>query len=153
VRKFWEKNLDRLGVKNVRIEIIDANEFEGETFDRVLVDAPCSGIGTLTKKPDIKWKRDLGDIRKLSEIQYQLLEKGASLLKPNGVVVYSTCTIEPEENVEVVNKFLSNHNNFSLVNAKEEFDASVIDINGCVQTMPNVNGIDGAFAAKIVRNS
>jgi 16S rRNA (cytosine967-C5)-methyltransferase len=151
--KILEKNLDRLGAANVRIEIIDANEFEGEYFDRVLVDAPCSGIGTLTKKPDIKWKRDLGDIRKLSELQYQLLAKGASLLKPNGVIVYSTCTIEPEENIEVVNKFLSNHKNFSLISAKDDFDSAVIDENGCIQTMPNINGIDGAFAAKIIKTS
>jgi 16S rRNA (cytosine967-C5)-methyltransferase len=151
--KILDKNLERLGVTNTKIKVTDANDFKDELFDRVLVDAPCSGIGTLTKKPDIKWKRDLGDIRKLNELQYDLLCKGASLLKQNGFIVYSTCTIEPEENYEIVEKFLSNHANFQLVKLSDEVDKSVVDSNGCVQTFPNINGIDGAFAAKIVRTN
>ena len=152
--KILEKNLTRLKVTNVVTKVIDAAEFEDEVgFDRVLIDAPCSGLGTLTKKPDLKWKRDLGDIRKIVNIQYELLKKGASLVKQNGFIVYSTCTIEPEENFELIKKFLSENTNFALVNAEKELPKVVVDDNGCVATLPHVHGIDGAFAAKLIRNN
>ncbi len=149
----FNKNIERLGIKNVRTLAKDALEFNETGFDKVLADVPCTGLGTLTKKPDIKWKKDLSDIRKLNKLQLELLTKASELVKENGVIVYSTCTIEPEENIEVVNKFLSKHSNFELLNVKGEVDASVIDENGCVQTYPNKHNIDGAFAAKIIRKS
>ncbi|MEW6701710.1 MAG: 16S rRNA (cytosine(967)-C(5))-methyltransferase RsmB [Bacteroidota bacterium] len=151
--KILQKNLNRLKVTNVTTLPVDANEFEDPNgFDRVLVDAPCSGLGTLTKKPDLKWKRDLGDLRNIVNIQYELLKKGASLLKTGGVVVYSTCSIEPDENFEIIKKFLSEHANFKLINAGEIFSAELIDENGCVQTLPHLHGIDGSFAAKLERS-
>ncbi|KAF0152967.1 MAG: Ribosomal RNA small subunit methyltransferase B [Ignavibacteria bacterium] len=152
--KILEKNLARLKVTNVITKAIDASDYEDETgFDRVLIDAPCSGLGTLTKKPDLKWKRDLGDIRKIVNIQYELLKKGASLVKEKGYVVYSTCTIEPEENYELIKKFLAENLNFSLVKDISIIPKSVIDENGCVATLPHVHGVDGAFAAKLIRNN
>lgn len=152
--KILEKNLTRLKVTNVVTKVTDAADFEDEEgFDRVLIDAPCSGLGTLTKKPDLKWKRDLGDIRKIVNIQYELLKKGASLVKQNGFIVYSTCTIEPEENFELIKKFFSENPNFALVDAGELLPKAVVDENGCVATLPHVHGIDGAFAAKLVRNN
>ena len=152
--KILEKNLTRLKVTNVVTKVTDAADFEDEEgFDRVLIDAPCSGLGTLTKKPDLKWKRDLGDIRKIVNIQYELLKKGASLVKQNGFIVYSTCTIEPEENFELIKKFLLENPNFALVDAGELLPKAVVDENGCVATLPHVHGIDGAFAAKLVRNN
>lgn len=152
--KILEKNLARLKVTNVLTKAIDAADYEDEAgFDRVLIDAPCSGLGTLTKKPDLKWKRDLGDIRKIVNIQYDLLKKGASLVKEKGFVVYSTCTIEPEENYELVKKFLAENSNFSLVSAGTTLPRSIVDENGCVATLPHVHGIDGAFAAKLIRNN
>jgi 16S rRNA (cytosine967-C5)-methyltransferase len=146
-------NLSRAGVDIVSALGCDAIEFEGEGFERVLVDAPCSGLGTIAKKPDIKWKRDIGDIRKLSEIQYKLLCKASECVAMGGAIVYSTCTIEPEENFDIVNKFLKTHENFSLADAGEKFEKSVVDANGCIQTLPHLNKIDGAFAAKLVRLS
>lgn len=151
--KIMEKNLERLGVKNVKMRAIDALEYKDSGFDRILLDVPCSGLGTLTKKPDIKWKKDLGDIRKIAEGQLKLLKKGASLLNKNGVLVYSTCTTEPEENVEVVRKFLDSNPDYELAPIPEEFDKSLIDNNGCLQTFPNVHSTDGAFAAKIIRKN
>ena len=150
--KILSKNLERLGVTNVQTIAVEAELYETEQlFDRVLIDAPCSGLGTLTKKPDIKWKRDLGDIRKIVNIQYELINKGASLVKPDGILVYSTCTIEPEENFEIIKKFLDEHENFRLLNAKDYIDEELVDANGCVQTYPNVHQIDGSFAAKLQR--
>lgn len=152
--KILQKNLNRLKVTNVKTLTVDANEYEDANgFDRVLVDAPCSGLGTLTKKPDLKWKRDLGDIRKIVNIQYDLLKKGASLLKPGGNIVYSTCTTEPEENFETVKKFLLEHPNFILADASDTVNKELVDSNGCVQTIPHVHNLDGSFGAKLVRVS
>jgi len=150
--KVLQKNLARLKVSNVNFIETDALEFESEElFDKVLLDAPCSGLGTLTKKPDLKWKRELMDIKKLSELQYKLLTKGASLLKPGGYLVYSTCTIEPEENNDIVNKFLSENNGFVLEKANNLVDNKLVTEEGFVQALPNVHGIDGSFSAKIKR--
>ncbi|GJQ63900.1 MAG: ribosomal RNA small subunit methyltransferase B [Melioribacteraceae bacterium] len=151
--KLLEQNLERLGIKNVRTVAIDAREFDEQDFDRVLVDVPCSGLGTLTKKPDIKWKRDWGDIRKLNEIQLDLLTTGARFVKKDGILIYSTCTIEPDENYEIVKKFLYSNANFELVKLNDSMDSSLIDKNGCVQSYPNVHKIDGAFVAKLRKKS
>ncbi|AFN74975.1 Ribosomal RNA small subunit methyltransferase B [Melioribacter roseus P3M-2] len=150
--KILEKNLERLKVTNVRTHAIDALEYEDDRlFDRVLVDAPCSGLGTLTKKPDLKWKKDLGDIRKIVNIQYDLLTKGASLLKPGGSLVYSTCTIEPEENYELIIKFLEKNPDFQLEPAGDLIAKDYVDENGYVRTLPHIHGVDGSFAAKITK--
>lgn len=151
--KLVEQNLERLGVTNVTTVAVDANEYEDEGFERVLVDVPCSGLGTLTKKPDIKWKRDWGDIRKLNEIQLDLANTGAKFVKPGGYMVYSTCTIEPDENFEIVKKFLLSNPDFELVRITKEVHPSLLDKNGCVQSYPNLHKIDGAFAAKLHRKS
>jgi len=131
----------------------DALEYKGLPFDRVLVDAPCSGTGTLSKKPDIKWKKDLFDIRNLNVVQLKLLNKAASLVKVGGVIVYSTCSIEPEENFEIVKKFIDENPNFRFENAKEKFPEELVDENGCIQTLPHIHKTDGAFAARLVRFS
>jgi 16S rRNA (cytosine967-C5)-methyltransferase len=150
--KILSRNLERLGVTNVKTIAVEAELYEtGELFDRVLIDAPCSGLGTLTKKPDIKWKRDLGDIRKIVNIQYELITKGASLVKHDGILVYSTCTIEPEENFGIIKKFLDEHEDFRLLNAKDFIAEELVDSNGCVQTYPHIHQIDGSFAAKLKR--
>ncbi len=151
--KILENNMERLGIKSYKTFVINALEFEGGPYDRVLADVPCSGTGTLSKKPDIKWKKDLLDIRKMAKNQYDLIKKAASLLKPGGVLVYSTCSIEPEENFEVVNKFLINNPGFQLQPAGEFFRKDLIDENGCVQTLPQLHHMDGAFAARIVRKN
>ncbi len=150
--RIMERNINRLGINSIKLVEQDALEYEDNGFDRVLADVPCSGTGTMCKKPDIKWKKDLLDIRRMTELQYRLLEKAASLVKPGGVVVYSTCSIEPEENGDIVNKFLSEHPEFSLENASGSFPMEIIDANGCIQTFPHTHQLDGAFAAKLVRN-
>ncbi len=149
--KILAANLGRLGVSNVNAIAVDANEYSDGEFDRVLIDVPCTGLGTLTKKPDIKWKRDWGDIRRLNKIQAELLETGSKFCKVGGYVVYSTCTIEPEENYNIVSAFVEAHDNFELVRPGDGVHPAVIDKNGCVQTYPNVHKIDGSFSAKIRR--
>lgn len=148
--KILEENLERLHVKNVRTVVADSREFDDpEKFDRVLVDAPCSGLGTLRKKPDIKWKRDLMDIRRLTVMQKELLESAAKQVKLGGYLVYSTCTIEPEENFDIINDFVMSQPDFELVDAREQFGEELCNPYGCIQTYTNVHQIDGSFAAKL----
>ncbi len=147
----FNRNIERLEFKSIKLVESDALEFNDEPFDRVLTDVPCSGTGTLSKKPDIKWKKDIFDIRRMNDLQEKIIEKAASLVKPGGVLVYSTCSIEPEENFGIVKKFLGKHPNFKLQNAAEVFPPELVDENGCVQTFPHVHHMDGAFAAKLVR--
>ncbi len=149
--KLVRKNNERLGLTIVETIESDALEFESEPFDRVLADVPCSGTGTLSKKPDIKWKKDIFDLRKMSEMQLKLIAKASTLVKPGGVLVYSTCSIEPEENYEIVKKFLETHPNFKFESAKGKVKDSLVDENGCIQTYPHRHLMDGAFAAKLIR--
>jgi 16S rRNA (cytosine967-C5)-methyltransferase len=149
--KLLNNNLQRLGVTNARLIEADSLEFNEGLYDRVLVDVPCSGLGTLTKKPDIKWKRDIGDFRKLNDIQYNLLISGSKRVDKGGFIVYSTCTIEPEENYYIIEKFLAENTNFELAAADKLFDKNLTDSNGCLQTYPHIHDLDGAFAAKLKR--
>lgn len=149
--KILRANNARLGLTCVTTIECDALEFESEPFDRVLADVPCSGTGTLSKKPDIKWKKDIFDLKNMSTVQLKLLSKAATLVKPGGAVVYSTCSIEPEENFEIVKQFLASYPNFKIESAKGNFTDEVIDKNGCIQTLPQKHQMDGAFAAKLIR--
>jgi 16S rRNA (cytosine967-C5)-methyltransferase len=148
-----EKNLLRLGIKSCKTFAVNALEFESELYDKVLADVPCSGTGTLSKKPDIKWKKDMLDVRKMAANQNKLIDKAATLVKPGGVLVYSTCSIEPEENFEVIDRFLNNHPGFELQPAGAFFNKELVDENGCIQTLPHLHHMDGAFAAKLVRKN
>ncbi len=149
--KLVRKNNERLGLKIVETIETDALEYESEPYDRVLADVPCSGTGTLSKKPDIKWKKDIFDLRKMTDNQLKFLSKASTLVKKGGVVVYSTCSIEPEENFEIVKKFIETHPDFKLESAKGKIADSLVDENGCIQTFPHKHLMDGAFAAKLVR--
>ena len=84
-------------------------------------------------------------------MQYELLKKGASHLKEGGILVYSTCTTEPEENSEIISKFLIEHPSFQVVDVSTEFEKDLVSDKGFLQTLPHVHGIDGSFAAKIQR--
>lgn len=145
-----KKNLERLKIGNVETINIDGLEYEGEIFDKILIDAPCSGLGTLSKKPDLKWKKSPLDIRKATQLQIQFLNKAAALVKKGGILIYSVCTIEKEETLDIVEKFLAGHNDFELVPAAG-FPEELLTANGCVQSYPDVHKIDGAFAAKLKR--
>lgn len=149
--KIMRRNMDRLGISCVKTIEINALEYDESGFDRVLADVPCLGSGTLSKKPDIKWKKDIFDLRKISKTQYDLIEKSARMVKPGGFLVYSTCSIEPEENSEIVIRFLNEHPEFKVVGPNGEFPPEIVDENGFVQTLPHRDNIDGAFSARLER--
>lgn len=143
----------RLGITNVSAVVADANALETEPADKVLVDAPCSGLGTLRKKPDIKWKRDPDDILRLAQQQRHLLESAAPMVKPGGALVYSTCTTEPEENGLLVASFLQQHPEFHIENASGFVNHSAVAPEGWVETYPHRHHIDGSFAVRLVKSS
>lgn len=106
-------------------------------FDRILVDAPCSNTGVLRRRLDLRWRLRLEEIRRLRDTQGEILKKAASWLKPGGVLVYSTCSLEPEENGGVVHAFLESHRDFQLQRDR--------------LLLPFADGVDGAYAARFVR--
>jgi 16S rRNA (cytosine967-C5)-methyltransferase len=118
-----------------------------------LIDAPCSGLGVLSKKPDIKIKREMRDINEVVKIQELLLNNAATILKPGGAMVYSTCTIEPEENFGVVKKFLETHSEFIIDPASKYVNEKLVSADGFVETFPHRNGIDGSFSIRLVKQS
>ena len=135
--KLIEENAKRLGVKNIETRVNDArvlNKDFIDKFDYVLVDAPCSGTGLYRKKPDIKWNKDIEDIRELSKIQTEILDKASKYLKDGGNLLYSTCSLSKIENEDVINKFLDNNKNFKI---KKLRDRDVLKL------FPSEDGSDG----------
>ncbi|KXK29846.1 MAG: hypothetical protein UZ01_01822 [Candidatus Brocadia sinica] len=112
-----KENCLRMGIHNVSIVCGDASDekvpFQMK-FDRILIDAPCSNTGVLSRRVEARWRLKESDINKLADLQYSILKTGASLLKSNGYLVYSTCSIEPEENQGIIKKFMGSESQFSL---------------------------------------
>ncbi len=144
------ENCKRSGVKIVSPVVCDAAQFESEErFERVLIDPPCSGWGTAGKHPDLRWRKTETDIRQMTKIQRKLLERGASLLKPGGILVYSTCTIMRSENDQIVEEFLARNKQYQLDSGAQFFDESIVNERGFVKTYPAVAGLEGGFVARI----
>ncbi len=143
----------RHGIANAHFVVADAAALQMPPADRVLVDAPCSGLGVLCKKPDAKWKREPSDIVNLVSVQRGILENAATLVKPGGVLVYSTCTTEPEENLGVVREFLARHPEFSVEPAQQFVHAELVHPDGYVETFPHKHGMDGSFAVRLRKSS
>ena len=152
--KLIKQQAERLELTNIQAEALDSrlagDRFTKESFDRILVDAPCSGFGVIRRKPDIKYTKSPQDVLKLAELQKNILTSVAPLLKPNGVLVYSTCTIDEEENRGVVEAFLKEQPDFerdelAMNNFPEQVHPYVQ--NGEVQLLPHYFGSDGFYIA------
>ena len=122
-------------------------------FDRVLVDAPCSGLGTIRRDPDIRWRRSEADLEPLAREQRTLLARAAEVVGPGGRLVYATCSSEPEENDIVVESFLREHPDFALVDARGELPrlSPLLDARGMLRTLPFAHGVEAFFAAAFRR--
>jgi 16S rRNA (cytosine967-C5)-methyltransferase len=126
----------------------------GAVFDRVLVDAPCSGLGTVRRDPDIKWKRREGDLAGLAGRQLSLLQRASRTVGPRGRLVYATCSSEPEENEMVVDAFLAAEPAFRLIDLRaggQPALAPVLDARGLLRTLPFAHGLEAFFGAAMER--
>ena len=146
-----QENAERLGVADrVQTQKLDArkvHEFFGrDSFDKILVDAPCSGIGLLRRKPDIKYNKETADFTSLQEIQLEILGSVCQTLRKGGIITYSTCTIVSEENFQVVEAFLESHPEFEQV--KLEHECKDILKDGCILITPELYGSDGFFISQ-----
>jgi len=141
----------------VDTEAADARTLPGHSdlppADRVLVDAPCSGLGVLSKRADLRWQRSPDDLDDLVELQDALLDAAAALVRPGGVLVYATCTIEPEENEARIERFRDDHPEFGLDPATAWIPDELVTDDGFFASLPHRHQIDGAFAARLRRGS
>jgi 16S rRNA (cytosine967-C5)-methyltransferase len=122
-------------------------------FDRVLVDAPCSGLGTVRRDPDIRWRRSEADLATFAGEQLRLLHRAAQTVRPGGRLVYATCSSEPEENEQVVERFLREAPQFSAANLRGESPIldPLLDDEGRLRTLPFAHGLEAFFAAALMR--
>lgn len=145
-----ESGSERLRLNNIKVAPRDATDPDPALFgtaDRVICDVPCSGLGVLGKKADVRYK-ELSLIEELPALQYSILSASANYLKAGGILVYSTCTLTPEENRGVVDKFLSERSDFESC----EFAlADILSEDGCFTALPNKTNTDGFFIAKLRR--
>jgi 16S rRNA (cytosine967-C5)-methyltransferase len=160
------RRLNMLNESSQRLGISIIETIEGDArnighnlkseVDRILVDAPCTGLGVLRRRVEARWRRTPEQIMEFSELQYEMLEGVSNFVKTDGVLVYCTCTIEPEENQQVVEKFLETHPEFQLQSVLP-FLPEVINLGdivskeGYLQTYPHLHNMDGIFAAKMIR--
>lgn len=152
---------ERLGLSSIRTSVYDARtlhqRFASESFDCVLLDAPCSGFGVIRRKPELKWRRRERELSEIAQIQYEILQSVASLVKPGGRLVYSTCTMEQVENEQNVERFLAANPEWQLDPAPpERIPASVIKRSrgqqGWLQILPHHFGSDGFFIARMKKS-
>ncbi len=149
--KLAESALD-YHAENIKIRRADVRELELDPADRVMLDAPCTGTGVLSKRADLRWKRTEEDLQDLVELQKELLDSAAKMVKPGGKLVYSTCSLEEEENMQQVKQFLERHEEFSLDSLKGYIpEELLVEENTAYQTYPHRHHCDGHFGVRLTR--
>lgn len=146
-----QANAARLGLDNIELIQADAARLSPGAlprYDRILLDAPCSGLGVIRKKPDIKWSRKPEDIHDLSALQLKLLHTGCELLKPGGILVYSTCTVMEQENQGPVRALLKERQDLRIADTGRP---DLADAEGFINTYPHLHDLDGFFIAKLIK--
>ena len=147
--KLLKQAADRLQLTNIKQVVTDAFRYGpvAPAYDRVLADVPCSGWGVFGRKADLRWQANK-NIEELVKLQEKALDYAANFVRAGGILVYSTCTLNPAENEEQIKKFLQRNPKFTLVNAKEILPSDFV-VEGMFKTLPFKHDMDGAFAAKM----
>lgn len=147
----------RLGISTIETMAIDGshplNALTGRQFDRILVDAPCTGLGVIRRNPEAKWRLAAADVCRLADLQGTILANASALLAPGGVLLYSTCSTSREENEGVIDDFLSKHTDFMLEDLRKLFPefAPIITDRGIFRAWPHRHGMDGFCAMRLTR--
>ncbi|AFZ43595.1 sun protein [Halothece sp. PCC 7418] len=147
-------NAQRLQLKSIETRVGDARELSQfqNTADRVLIDAPCSGLGTLHRRTDLRWRQTPENLVQLAKLQQEILTATATWVKPNGILVYATCTINPLENEDVIQAFLSHHPEWKIEAPPETFPAqSLVSSSGWLKVIPTEHNSDGFFMVRLRR--
>jgi 16S rRNA (cytosine967-C5)-methyltransferase len=144
-----QENCNRLGIRIVEPVVGDGTIYDDEPFDRILVDAPCSGTGVLARRVDARWRKTAKQIRELAEVQLTLLDRAVHLLKSDGILVYSTCSLEEEENENVLHAVLQKYTDLVVERATPFVPREVVGSAGCIRTFPHRHGVDGSFAVRL----
>ena len=143
----------RLDCNNIEVLVSDARTPAIAQVDAVLVDVPCTGTGTFRRHPDARWRLRMSDFAVMGALQREILRGAASRVRAGGLLIYSTCSLEPEENDEMVDAFLASNPDFVVEPPPAgTVDDSVID-NGRLRVLPQQHGTDGAFAVRMRRRS
>ncbi len=145
--KLVVENAERLGLNIIRYLLADGRRYQIKDFDKVLVDAPCTNSGVIAKRPEVKERVNKKVLARLANLQYNLLSNAASFLKIGGSIVYSTCSILPRENEEIIERFLNENKNFELEPASE----FIKDTDTYLKILPGFYNTDGVFAARLKR--
>lgn len=146
------ENAENYGAEIVKIQRADATEETFKLADAVLLDAPCTGTGVLAKRADLRWKRTEQELEEITKTQWELLDAAANMVAKNGRLVYSTCSIEPEENMEQIKKFLAEYDNFELEDLSGYLPEDVLIEGGkAYQTLPHLHQCDGHFGVLLRR--
>lgn len=148
VRRVGE-TLFRLGIHKVIPVTADARKLPVCHADKILLDAPCSGMGVIRRRAELRWRMQPDEIDRLIPLQRAMLDAGAAALPSGGVLVYSTCTVCQEENSDMITWFLSNHREFEIESADSLVAGPVVSENGTVETWPDIHGLDGSFAVRM----
>jgi 16S rRNA (cytosine967-C5)-methyltransferase len=146
------ENAARVGSLPLGVLVADARHPPVRPLDAVLIDVPCTGTGTLRRHPDGRWRLGPGDLDALAALQREILDAAALCVRPGGLLIYSTCSLEPEENEEQVDAFLDRHPEFALEPPPEgALEPALLDPAGRLAVRPQTWGVDGAFAARMRR--
>jgi 16S rRNA (cytosine967-C5)-methyltransferase len=144
-------NIERLDAKNVSLVVADARRPAIAPVDAVLIDVPCTGTGTFRRHPDARWRLKISDLAVMAALQRAILASAAQVVKPGGLLIYSTCSLEPEENDAQIENFLSANPDWSLEPPPHGSIAESVLDAGRLRVLPQVHGVDGAFAARLRR--
>ena len=150
-KKRFKKLLDsieRHKIKNIKPLILDMISDKLPLANKILIDVPCSGTGVINRRADLRWRKRLIDIEKSSVIQYNILDNASRFLSHKGVLVYSTCSIEKEENFKIIDKFLSENKNFIIEDAANFVNKKVVK-NNAIDILPGEYNLDGGFAVRL----
>jgi len=152
-----DRTCNRLGINIIKTQLFDAQKID-ESYvgkaDGVLVDAPCSGLGLFRRKTDLRWRKKPDDLNELPKLQAIILENASKYLKPGGILIYSTCTLNKKENTEVVNDFLANNKDFYLDNIKSLIPENLYAPDaekGILELYPNIHKTDGFFISRMIK--
>ncbi|MGE5731853.1 MAG: 16S rRNA (cytosine(967)-C(5))-methyltransferase RsmB [Gemmatimonas sp.] len=145
------ENAKRLEIDSLHVYVADARFPAIKPVDLVLVDAPCTGTGTFRRHPDARWRLKISDIAVMAAQQRSILRAAAAVVKPGGLLVYSTCSLEPEENDEQIDHFLANNPGWRIDPPPEGTVPAVVLDSGRLRVLPQQHGADGAFAARLRR--